>query len=78
MVWLAVIALFFSLIAAYYYLRVVKVMYFEEPADMRPIVATQDMRVALSLNGALVLLLGILPQYLLALCANAMIKVLGG
>ncbi len=78
MVWLAVIALFFSLIAAYYYLRVVKVMYFEEPSDLRPIVATQDMRVALSLNGALVLVLGILPQYLLALCANAMIKALGG
>jgi NADH-quinone oxidoreductase subunit N len=78
LVWLAVVALLFSLIAAYYYLRVVKVMYFEEPADMRPIVATQDMRVALSLNGALVLLLGILPQYLLALCTNAMIKALGG
>jgi len=78
MVWLAVLALFFSLIAAYYYLRVVKVMYFDEPTDTRPIVATQDMRVALSLNGALVLLLGILPQYLLALCANAMIKALGG
>jgi len=78
MVWLAVIALFFSLIAAYYYLRVVKVMYFDEPTDLRPIVATQDMRVALSLNGALVLVLGILPQYLLALCANAMIKALGG
>jgi NADH-quinone oxidoreductase subunit N len=77
-VWLAVIALAFSLIAAYYYLRVVKVMYFDEPTDARPIVATQDMRVALSLNGALVLVLGILPQYLLALCANAMIKALGG
>jgi NADH-quinone oxidoreductase subunit N len=78
LVWLAVIALFFSLIAAYYYLRIVKVMYFDEPTDTRPIVATQDMRVALSLNGALVLILGILPQYLLALCANAMIKALGG
>jgi NADH-quinone oxidoreductase subunit N len=77
-IWLAVIALAFSLIAAYYYLRVVKVMYFDEPADERPIVATQDMRVALSLNGALVLVLGIVPQYLLALCANAMIKALGG
>ena len=77
-VWLAVVALLFSLIAAYYYLRVVKVMYFDEPTDMRPIVATQDMRIALSMNGALVLLLGILPQYLLALCTNAMIKALGG
>ena len=78
MVWLAVIAVMLSLVAAFYYLRVVKVMYFEEPTDTAPIVATQDMRVALSINGALVLLLGIVPQYLLALCANAMIKTLGG
>jgi len=77
-IWLAVIAVLFSLVAAYYYLRVVKVMYFEEPTDMRPIVATPDMRVALSVNGAFVLLLGIVPQYLLALCAQAMLRTLGG
>ncbi len=77
-VWLAVIALALSLVAAFYYLRVVKVMYFEEPTDTRPIVATQDMRVALSVNGALVLVIGILPQYLLGLCTQAMIKALGG
>src|SRR4030095_5977483 len=63
MVWLAVIAVLLSLVAASYYLRVVKVMYFDEPVDTAPIVATQDMRVALSVNGALVLLLGIVPQY---------------
>ena len=78
MVWLAVIAVLLSLVAAYYYLRIVKVMYFDEPADASPIVATQDMRVALSINGAAALVLGIVPQYLLALCANAMIKTLGG
>ncbi len=77
-VWLAVIAVLFSLVAAYYYLRVVKVMYFDEPADLRPIVATPDMRVALSVNGAFVLVLGIVPQYLLALCAQAMVRTLGG
>ena len=77
-VWLAVVAVFFSLVGAFYYLRVVKVMYFEEPADSAPIAATQDMRIALSLNGALVLVLGIAPQYLLALCATAMIRALGG
>jgi NADH-quinone oxidoreductase subunit N len=77
-IWLTVLALAFSLIAAYYYVRVVKVMYFEEPTDARPLVATQDMRIALSLNGALVLVVGILPQYLLALCAEAVRKALGG
>ena len=78
MVWLAVIAVLMSLVAPYYYLRIVKVMYFDEPADASPIVATADMRVALSINGAAALVLGIVPQYLLALCANAMLKTLGG
>jgi len=77
-VWLAVIAVLFSLVAAFYYLRVVKVMYFDEPTDSRPIVAAPDMRVALSVNGISVLVLGIVPQYLLALCAQAMVRTLGG
>jgi NADH-quinone oxidoreductase subunit N len=77
-IWLAVIAVLLSLVAAFYYLRVVKVMYFDEPADTSPIVATPDMRVALSVNGAFVLILGIVPQYLLALCAQAMVRTLGG
>ncbi len=78
MVWLAVIAVLFSLVGAFYYLRVVKVMYFDEPASTAPIFAAQDMRVALSANGVFVLVLGVIPQYLLALCANAMIRTLGG
>jgi NADH-quinone oxidoreductase subunit N len=81
MVTLAVIAVVFSLIGSYYYLRVVKVMYFDDPspaAAATPIVATTEMRVALSLNGALVLVLGIVPQYLLKLCADAMVRTLGG
>ncbi len=78
---LAVIAVAFSLIAAFYYLRIVKTMYFDEPtpeAAATPIVAPIDMRVALSINGVFVLVLGILPQYLLQLCANAMTRTLGG
>jgi NADH-quinone oxidoreductase subunit N len=78
---LAVIAVAFSLIGAFYYLRVVKTMYFDEPtpdAAAMPISAPTDMRVALSLNGALVLMLGILPQFLLQLCADAMMRTLGG
>jgi NADH-quinone oxidoreductase subunit N len=81
MVWLAVLAVMFSLIGAFYYLRVVKTMYFDEPAPealATPIAATQDMRVALSINGAMILVLGIVPQYLLALCTGAMIRTLGG
>lgn len=65
LVWLAVYAVIFSLIGAYYYLRVVKVMYFEAPTDTRPIEAPRDMRILLSLNGLAVALLGILPQGLL-------------
>ncbi len=77
-IWLAVVAVLLSLVAAYYYLRVVKVMYFDEPADAAPCVAATDMRVALSINGGSVLVLGIVPQYLLALCAQAMVRALGG
>lgn len=78
---LAVIAVMFSLIGAFYYLRIVRTMYFDEPtpeAAAYPVVAPTDMRVALSINGILVLVLGILPQYLLQLCANAMTRTLGG
>ncbi len=78
---LAVIAVSFSLIAAFYYLRVVKTMYFDDPtpeAAAIPLTAPTDMRVALTLNGLLVLVLGILPQYLLQLCASAVTRTLGG
>ena len=80
MVWLAVLAVMFSLVGAYYYIRIVKLMYFDEPSTAdaaRPIVATQDMRIALSVNGVMVLVLGLFPQYLLELCTRAMIAALG-
>jgi NADH-quinone oxidoreductase subunit N len=76
---LSVIAVLFSLIAAFYYLRIVKTMYFDEPdAAAAAIVAPTDMRLALSLNAILILVLGIAPQYLLMLCADAMTRTLGG
>jgi NADH-quinone oxidoreductase subunit N len=78
MIWLAVLAVMFSLVGAFYYVRVVRTMYFDEPVDTAPIVATPDMRIALSANGLAVLVLGIVPQYLLAVCAAAMIRALGG
>lgn len=74
---LAVVAVILSLIGAYYYLRLVKVMLFDEPADTHPIVASGDVRLLLSLNGAAVLVFGILPGGLMALCAQAIVKALG-
>ncbi len=70
-VWLAVYAVVMSLIGAFYYLRVVKVMYFDEPQSAAPIEAGLEMRVALSANGLAVLVLGILPGGLLAACLAA-------
>lgn len=70
-IWLAVVAVFFSLVGAYYYLRVVKIMYFDAPAaaDTIPASHAGDARILLSANGLAVLLLGILPQPLMTLCA---------
>jgi NADH-quinone oxidoreductase subunit N len=60
--WLAVFAVMFSLVGAFYYLRVVKVMYFEAPTDTAPIEAPRDMRFLLSVNGLAVAVLGLLPE----------------
>ncbi len=69
---LTIVAVLFSLIGAFYYLRVVKTMYFDEPAANAPTVGTQlSFRSGvLSVNGLLILLLGILPGGLLALCVQ--------
>ncbi|MBN8765242.1 MAG: NADH-quinone oxidoreductase subunit N [Thiobacillus sp. SCN 64-317] len=70
-VWLAVVAVMFSLIGAFYYLRIVKLMYFDAPHDMAPIMASPDTRVVMSVNGLAILALGILPQPLMAVCVHA-------
>ena len=75
---LAVVAVLFSLVGAFYYLRVVKVMWFDEAQDGRPIVVSGEIRLALSANGLAVLLLGILPQGLIGLCNGAVLRSLGG
>jgi NADH-quinone oxidoreductase subunit N len=69
--WIAVIAVIFSLIGAFYYLRIVKLMYFDEPVDAAPVTASGDVRALLSANGLAVLVLGIAPQPLLVLCIEA-------
>ncbi len=70
-VWLAVAAVLFSLIGAFYYLRIVKLMYFDTPHDTAAISACPDARVIMSANGLAVLALGILPQPLMAVCVYA-------
>ena len=68
---LAVIAVFFSIIGVYYYLRVVKLMYFDEPETMSAIKATQQMRTVLTINGILILLIGLAPNSLMRICLSA-------
>lgn len=70
--WLAVVAVLFSVIGAFYYLRIVKLMYFDKAEDNAPLSASFDMRVLMSANGLAVLGLGIFPSALLALCAQAL------
>jgi NADH-quinone oxidoreductase subunit N len=73
---LAVFAVLMSLIGAFYYLRVVKVMYFDAPVTTCQITAPFEVRAVLSLNGALLLVLGLVPGGLMALCANAVMQML--
>ena len=73
---LAVFAVMMSLIGSFYYLRVVKVMYFDAPITATTVSAPMDVRLVLTLNGALVLVLGVLPGGLMTLCAQAIIKTL--
>jgi NADH-quinone oxidoreductase subunit N len=73
-IWLAVFAVLLSLVGAFYYLRVVKVMYFDEAEDRSPILASTEARAVLSANGLAVLVLGILPGGLMALCAQAIVR----
>ena len=68
--WLAIVAVLFSVIGAYYYLRVVKLMYFDEPVERAPLEGGGALRMVLSLNGLAVLVLGLFPGLLLALCAQ--------
>jgi NADH-quinone oxidoreductase subunit N len=78
MVWLAITAVLLSLIGAFYYLRIVKTIYFDEPSDTALIAPSTEARTVMAINGALVLLLGILPGPLMALCYDAMKQALGG
>ena len=67
-VWLAVVAVMFALVGAFYYLRVVKLMYFDAPVDTAPIRPRGDVYWVMSLNGLAMLVFGIVPGPLMALC----------
>jgi NADH-quinone oxidoreductase subunit N len=69
MVWLALVAVFFSIIGAFYYLRIIKLMYFDASETEEPLAVSTDMQIAVSLNGLAVLALGLFPGGLLAVCA---------
>ena len=73
-VWLAVVGVVAALIGAFYYLRIVKLMYFDEPVDRSPIDSRGDTSVVLSANGLALLLFGILPQPIMGLCAVALVQ----
>ncbi len=72
--WLAIVAVLFSLIGAFYYLRVVKIMYFDAPVDDTPLQACGSMKLLVSLNGIAVAAFGLMPQMLMSLCAYALLR----
>jgi len=72
MVWLALVAVFFSIIGAFYYIRVIKLMYFDKPETEEPLRINTDLQIAVSTNSLLVLGLGIFPGALLALCNSVL------
>jgi NADH-quinone oxidoreductase subunit N len=78
MLWLAVLAVMLSLIGAFYYLRIVKTVYFDDPLDPASIEPAVDARAVMAVNGALVLMLGIVPGPLMSLCLEAVRQAFGG
>lgn len=71
LLWLAVVGVVTSIIGAFYYLRVVKVIYFDKPIDETPLQASMDIRLALSVNGLAILAIGLYPTALIALCVSS-------
>ncbi len=71
LVWVAVVGVFFSIIGAFYYLRIIKLMYFDKPTDSSALTMGGEARVALSINGIAMLLLGLFPAGLMGVCQAA-------
>jgi len=68
MVWLAAASVVFSVIGAFYYLRVIKIMYFDKPENQQAITCSKDMSFMISLNALVILMVGLFPDSLLSLC----------
>ena len=73
---LVIFAVMMSLVGAFYYLRVIKVMYFDDAIDKAPISVPMDMQIVLSINGAATLVLGLLPSLLMNACLRAITQAL--
>jgi NADH-quinone oxidoreductase subunit N len=71
LVWLAIVAVIFSVVGSFYYIRVVKLMYFDEPISESPIDAPVDFRAVISLNGVMMLGLGIFSSSLISICMSS-------
>jgi len=71
MVWLAVVAVVFSIIGAFYYLRIIKLMYFDAPLTQEPLQCSFDMRMVMSANGIGILALGLYPAALMNMCVGS-------
>jgi NADH-quinone oxidoreductase subunit N len=71
LVWLAILAVVFSVVGAFYYIRVVKLMYFDDPVTEAAIDAPVDFRAAISVNGIMMLGLGIFSSSLIAVCMSS-------
>ena len=69
MTWLAVVAVVFSIIGLFYYLRIIKLMYFDDAVEQQPICCGRDMQIALSTNSVAILALGIYPAGLMSICS---------
>jgi NADH-quinone oxidoreductase subunit N len=76
-IYLAIFAVIMSLIGAFYYLRVIKVMYFDVPITVSTVSARPEVRLMLCCNTGLIVLLGLFPGGLMNLCARAVVKTLG-
>lgn len=73
--WLAIIAVLFSVIGMFYYLRIIKVMYFDDMEDKSPIHTSGSMHSILSSNALMTLMLGLFPGTLISVCLNALVPI---
>ena len=74
LVWLAILGVVFSVIGAFYYLRVVKCLYFDKPEQSAPIQLSRDTEIVISANGLLLVALGLYPTALMSWCATALLS----